>query len=100
LAELGINVCVLSPGYVRTNLSLNALRPDGSCHAQMDTSTANGMAPDTVAKVGACHTGYAVIAIILPCMFSSSRFFLSGVYFFVLVIFSSDTGEVHRDWRA
>jgi short-subunit dehydrogenase len=74
LAELGINVCVLSPGYVRTNLSLNALRPDGSCHAQMDTSTANGMAPETVAKVGACHAGYAVIAIILPCMFSSLSF--------------------------
>lgn len=51
LTELGIHVAMLSPGYVRTNLSLNALLPDGSCHAIMDSSTANGMDPEVVAKV-------------------------------------------------
>jgi dehydrogenase/reductase SDR family protein 7B len=46
-----INVGVLSPGYVNTNLSLNALRADGATYGRMDASTARGYAPEFVARM-------------------------------------------------
>jgi short-subunit dehydrogenase len=46
----GVAITVVSPGYVRTSLSLNALRPDGSKHGEMDETTAKGMDPSQVAK--------------------------------------------------
>jgi dehydrogenase/reductase SDR family protein 7B len=49
--DSGINVGVLSPGYVNTNLSLNALRADGATYGRMDASTARGYAPEFVARM-------------------------------------------------
>ena len=43
-----MSVTVVSPGYVKTALSLNAVRPDGSKHGQMDETTAKGAHPDKV----------------------------------------------------
>ena len=51
IAASGIKVLVLSPGYVRTNLSLNALNADGSKYGQMDETTNAGMSPKSLAKV-------------------------------------------------
>lgn len=44
-----VDVTVVSPGYIRTNLSLNALSSDGSKHARMDATTASGLEPSLVA---------------------------------------------------
>lgn len=50
LTDLGIKVTVVSPGYVRTQLSLNAVTGSGDQYGQMDASTASGLSPDTCAK--------------------------------------------------
>ena len=46
----GIAVTLLLPGYVRTDVSKNALTGDGSKFEKMDTATANGLDPDDFAK--------------------------------------------------
>lgn len=49
VAEHNIQVTVLSPSYIKTNISLSALDGDGSVHAKMDSTTANGMSTVYVA---------------------------------------------------
>lgn len=39
----GIHVTMVCPGYIRTNISLSALRGDGRKHAKMDSELAHGM---------------------------------------------------------
>ncbi|CAM9794678.1 unnamed protein product, partial [Hapterophycus canaliculatus] len=41
----GLGVLSVFPGYVRTSLSVNALTADGTKHAQMDATTAQGRDP-------------------------------------------------------
>lgn len=45
LAPEGITVTLISPGYIKTCLSLNALTGDGTKHGVMDPSTMRGMSP-------------------------------------------------------
>jgi len=40
LASKSVSVTIISPGYVRTSLSLNALNADGSKYNKMDDTTA------------------------------------------------------------
>ncbi len=49
VAKDGISVTVLSPGYVRTELSRNALTGDGGRYNIMDDNTAKGFPPEKVA---------------------------------------------------
>lgn len=42
LASSNISVHVVSPGYIRTNLSLSAVMGDGGGYGKMDDTTANG----------------------------------------------------------
>jgi len=49
LATSGVSVHCVSPGYIRTNLSLSAVTGDGSAHGTMDETTANGADPRDVA---------------------------------------------------
>lgn len=44
------HVLVVSPGYIRTNLSLNALSSDGNLYGRMDATQQSGMAPEYAAK--------------------------------------------------
>lgn len=46
----GISVTVICPGFIRTNISINALTTCGSAHGVMDEATARGMLPDTCAE--------------------------------------------------
>ncbi|XP_042900430.1 dehydrogenase/reductase SDR family protein 7-like isoform X2 [Parasteatoda tepidariorum] len=50
LSHTNIHVCVVSPGYVQTNLSLNAMTADGSKYGVMDKTTATGMDPKEAAE--------------------------------------------------
>lgn len=50
LHEEGIGVTVILPGYVRTNVSLNALTATGGAQGTMDSSTAAGMEPAELAR--------------------------------------------------
>ncbi len=49
LGPRGIRVSIISPGYIKTALSSNALSADGSQHGVTDASTARGMEPADVA---------------------------------------------------
>mmetsp|Transcript_15790 Transcript_15790/g.29799 ORF Transcript_15790/g.29799 Transcript_15790/m.29799 type:complete len:328 (+) Transcript_15790:274-1257(+) len=49
LSSSGIAVHCVSPGYINTNLSLNAITGDGSKYGKMDQSTASGADPFRVA---------------------------------------------------
>ena len=45
-----INVTIICPGKIRTNISVNALSGDGSSHASMDDNQANGMSAEECAR--------------------------------------------------
>lgn len=45
----GIRVTIVCPGYVRTNVSENALRGDGTRHGQLDETHAKAMLPEEAA---------------------------------------------------
>ncbi len=45
-----IDVTVICPGYIKTQISFNALSGDGSKHNQMDANQANGMLPEECAR--------------------------------------------------
>lgn len=52
-AELGntpIQITLLCPGFIRTNVSLNALTADGSKQGVMDEATGKGMLPENLAR--------------------------------------------------
>uniref|UniRef100_UPI0037E91A6C dehydrogenase/reductase SDR family member 7B n=1 Tax=Semicossyphus pulcher TaxID=241346 RepID=UPI0037E91A6C len=50
MERFGIPVTVISPGYIRTNLSLNAVTGDGSKYGVLDKTTASGWDPRDVAQ--------------------------------------------------
>jgi len=45
LAPKGVGVTVVSPGYIQTDISLNALTGEGNKHGQMDGNIRQGMSP-------------------------------------------------------
>ncbi|KAI5637994.1 short chain dehydrogenase domain-containing protein [Phthorimaea operculella] len=50
MKQHNINVTVVSPGYVKTAVSLNALTGSGDAHGVMDPSTAAGFSPEYCAQ--------------------------------------------------
>ncbi|XP_060883152.1 LOW QUALITY PROTEIN: dehydrogenase/reductase SDR family member 7B [Labrus mixtus] len=50
MERYGIPVSVISPGYIRTNLSVNAVTGDGSKYGVLDKTTASGRDPRDVAQ--------------------------------------------------
>ncbi|XP_065558088.1 dehydrogenase/reductase SDR family protein 7-like isoform X2 [Artemia franciscana] len=50
VADYNVKVTVVSPGYIRTNLSVNALTGDGRVYGLTDPTTANGMSPNYAAS--------------------------------------------------
>ncbi|XP_034000079.1 dehydrogenase/reductase SDR family member 7B [Trematomus bernacchii] len=50
IERYGIPVTVISPGYIRTSLSLNAVTGDGSKYGVLDKTTASGRDPLDVAR--------------------------------------------------
>jgi len=59
LSQEGIEVLLVLPGWVRTNVSLNSLTGDGSPHSKMDPGTASGMTAEECAAriVSAAEAG-------------------------------------------
>jgi dehydrogenase/reductase SDR family member 7B len=50
VAKDGIAVTIVCPGYVRTNVSTNALTGDGSAYGKTDDTHARAMTPDRLAR--------------------------------------------------
>lgn len=46
-----IKVTIACPGFITTNISKNALMGDGKAQGKMDNAQANGMSPETCAKL-------------------------------------------------
>lgn len=51
LLESNIRVLIACPGYVKTNISLNALNSTGEAHAKMDKNQHRGMPADKCANI-------------------------------------------------
>jgi len=88
LADLGIKVTVVSPGYVKTQLSINAVTSTGDNYGQMDASTAAGHSPDYIARktVMAMMNGDSevVICSLLPRIAIFLRTFWPDVFFWLM----------------
>ncbi len=50
LAQTPIQITLICPGFVRTNVSVNALTGSGAAQGTMDEATGKGMQPDTLAR--------------------------------------------------
>lgn len=50
VANKGVHVTCISPGYIRTQLSMNALTGRGEAYGKMDKATNSGMRPEKVAN--------------------------------------------------
>lgn len=50
VAKHNVSVSVVSPGYIATQLSINAVTADGSSYGKMDETTSTGMTPAYVAR--------------------------------------------------
>ncbi|XP_034488455.1 dehydrogenase/reductase SDR family protein 7-like [Drosophila innubila] len=50
VASKNINVSCISPGYVQTQLSMNALTGSGNNYGKMDEATAKGMSPQKLSE--------------------------------------------------
>jgi short-subunit dehydrogenase len=48
--EQNIKVTLICPGYIRTNISINALAATGEKHGKMDTTQDKGLTPEAAAK--------------------------------------------------
>jgi dehydrogenase/reductase SDR family protein 7B len=66
--DQGIRVTLLLPGYVRTDISLHALGPDGQPYGRMDDNQAGGMPAETCARqmVDAIERGRAEVVVSRP----------------------------------
>lgn len=51
LAESNVDVTLICPGYVKTNVSLNAMTKDGSKYGKMDQGQDRGMSPEACADL-------------------------------------------------
>jgi dehydrogenase/reductase SDR family protein 7B len=88
LADLGIKVTVVSPGYVKTQLSLNALTSTGDNYGRMDATTASGHSPDYIASktYRAILNGDSevVICSLLPRIAIFLRSFCPEIFFWLM----------------
>nr|CAH7758701.1 unnamed protein product [Callosobruchus chinensis] len=87
-SSYNISVTVVSPGYIKTNLSMNALTGSGTSHGQMDATTEQGYKPEYVAKkiVKAVveKTNEIVVSTMTPKLALFLRKYLPSVYFSVM----------------
>lgn len=48
--QMGIAITIVCPGYIKTEVSINAFKADGSKHATLDATQAKGMLPDVFSR--------------------------------------------------
>lgn len=88
VAQYNLYVSVVSPGYVKTQLSVNALTGTGSTYGQKDENTENGYPASYVAektvKAVVQKQKEVVIATLLPKVAIFIRRFVPGLYFYIM----------------
>ncbi|XP_012506888.1 PREDICTED: dehydrogenase/reductase SDR family member 7B isoform X2 [Propithecus coquereli] len=85
MEQYEIEVTVISPGHIHTNLSLNAITADGSRYGVMDKTTAQGRSPvevaqDVLAAVGKKKKD-VILADLLPSLAIYLRTLAPGLFF-------------------
>ncbi|XP_045634100.1 dehydrogenase/reductase SDR family member 7B isoform X4 [Ursus americanus] len=85
MEQYEIEVTVVSPGYIHTNLSLNAVIADGSTYGVMDKTTAQGRSPAEVARDVLAAVGKkkkdVILADLLPSLAIYLRTLAPGLFF-------------------
>ncbi|XP_039703552.1 dehydrogenase/reductase SDR family member 7B isoform X5 [Pteropus medius] len=85
MEQYEIEVTVISPGYIHTNLSLNAITADGSKYGVMDRTTAQGRRPMDVARDVLAIVGKkkkdVILADLLPSLAIYLRTLAPGLFF-------------------
>lgn len=88
VASHNINVTVVSPGYIRTKLSLNALTGSGQTYGVMDATTESGLPADKVAEdilhAVAAEKKELVMCPLLPRIAILLRTLYPDVYFWLM----------------
>lgn len=83
-----IEVTVISPGYIRTNLSVNAVTGDGSRYGVMDRNTAQGRSPAEVARDVLAAVGKkkkdVILADLVPSLAIYLRSLAPGLFFSIM----------------
>lgn len=83
-----VKVTVISPGYINTALSMNALTGSGQSYGQLDAATASGANPDTMARqiLSEVLKGSkdVIIAPLAPRIAYYLRYFCPRLYFWVM----------------
>jgi len=88
VAHHNVSVTVVSPGYIATNLSLNALTGTGEKYGVMDETTAKGYEPMDVAKCVLAavmkHQSELIISDPTPKIAMFLRTLLPSIYFYLM----------------
>ncbi|ERL86945.1 dehydrogenase/reductase SDR family protein 7-like [Dendroctonus ponderosae] len=88
VASENIHVTIVSPGYIKTQLSLNALVGSGGLHGEMDATTQSGYTPEYAAQqiVKAIITKKKemVLSTLLPKIAILLRRYFPFLYFLVM----------------
>ncbi|EDV90784.1 dehydrogenase/reductase SDR family protein 7-like [Drosophila grimshawi] len=88
VASKNIDVSCVSPGYIRTQLSMNALTGAGSNYGKMDEATAKGMLPSKLAeRILQCILRREPDIIVSDCQAKIAyylRHLLPSVYFWIM----------------
>lgn len=71
LISENINVHVVSPGYINTNLSTNAVTGDGGSYNKIDPTTASGASPDDVARAVITSVARGELDLMVAASFSA-----------------------------
>ncbi len=88
LADTKIGVCVVSPGYINTNLSWNAVQGDGSNYGVQDHATATGMsareAAEAILVCAVNHDDEVLLAPLIPRLVMLVRVLWPSIYFYIM----------------
>ncbi|XP_055450071.1 dehydrogenase/reductase SDR family member 7B isoform X2 [Psammomys obesus] len=83
-----IEVTVISPGYIHTNLSVNAVTADGSRYGALDKNTAQGRSPEEVAQAVLAAVKKkkkdVILADLMPSMAVYLRTLAPGLFFRIM----------------
>lgn len=101
IAVHGIKMTLVSPGYINTSLSLNALSGSGQKYGVMDATTASGASPESTSKdiLNAVLAGKKDI-ILAP--FSTKiayylRFLCPPLFFWIIVKRAQKLGQLKKN---
>ncbi|XP_053452435.1 dehydrogenase/reductase SDR family member 7B-like [Nycticebus coucang] len=97
MEQYQIEVTVVSPGYIHTNLSLNAITADGSRYGVMDKTTAQGRSPEEVAQDVLAAVGRkkedVILAGLLPSLVIYLRTLAPGLFFSLMACRARKEGK-------